>query len=59
MLRQNGFDPKNLPERSRGRSGVKKQIKDIALRDKRLFSESSFKKAWDALRERREIVGAE
>lgn len=55
LLRAQGHNPRLLPKREDGKRGAKADIKVLALREPALFSESSFIKAWDRLREHGEI----
>lgn len=58
-LKSNQFDPKHLPERPAGKSGPKKLARAALLKThKRLFSYKSFDKAWQRLRDAKEIAGA-
>ncbi len=57
-LRSMGLDPKNLPARQTGKSGPRKEVKQKALANPKLFTENSFKNAWEKLRESDEIIGA-
>lgn len=53
-----GHDPKSLPSHPPGKPGVKAAVRQMALKDKHLFqSVEVFKKAWDRLRDKREILG--
>lgn len=55
-LRQLKLDSKSLPRPAPGKAGVKKQVRDVVLADKKVFvSEAVFDKAWDRLRSRGEI----
>lgn len=59
LLIANGYDSLRLPKRPKGMSGVKAEIRTAALLLKpKIFSRSSFDKAWQRLRDGREIVGA-
>jgi hypothetical protein len=56
LLRGNNYDPLKLPISSKGMPGVKAEIKAIAQKlHPKLFSDSSFVKAWQRLREGAEI----
>lgn len=58
-LIENDFLPKNLPTRKAGKSGPKAIAKKICLQDRNLFSDKSFDLAWDRLRGRKDIAGAD
>lgn len=53
-LQELGFDPVRLPN-TRGHSGPKRRARDHVLKNKRLFSDNSFDKAWDRLRSHKRI----
>ncbi len=53
-----GLEPKNLPNREPGKAGPKLDIRQICLKNRNLFTDSSFEAAWGRLRGRKEIVGA-
>jgi hypothetical protein len=59
LLRTKGYDPSQLPKRPRQGygSGVKAEMKSLALREPQLFTESTFNKAWDRLRKNGCIAG--
>ncbi|MEI7591354.1 MAG: hypothetical protein WCJ49_08620, partial [Deltaproteobacteria bacterium] len=51
LLQEQGHDPSKLPTRTIGKSGVKSEIRAIALVAKpMIFSKNSFDKAWQRLR---------
>jgi hypothetical protein len=52
-----GHDPKALPARSPGKSGVRAQVSKAMSERPDLFSPNSFKKAWEGLRASGEIAG--
>lgn len=54
----NGFDPKNLPERDKGRCGPKSRARIELLKNHALFTAKSFEKIWQSLRDDEEIIGA-
>lgn len=58
-LIENDFVPKNLPTREPGKSGPKALAKNICLQDRNLFSDKSFDLAWERLRARKDIAGAD
>ncbi|MDQ0608004.1 hypothetical protein QFZ83_002175 [Variovorax sp. W1I1] len=58
LIKEQGFDPLNLPERPKGGAGAKAAVKKIALTETTLFSASSFEKAWESLRGAGEVAGA-
>lgn len=51
-----GHDPKALPARSPGKSGVRAEVSKAMTKRPDLFSASSFKKAWEELRASGEIA---
>lgn len=57
LIKEQGFDPLNLPERPKGGAGAKAAVKKIALTETTLFSASSFEKAWESLRGAGEVAG--
>ncbi|MDV7212926.1 hypothetical protein [Azotobacter beijerinckii] len=57
MLRQLGYEPKDLPERPAGRKGAKTDVWSELSNRKDLFTERSFSKTWDRLRASGDIVG--
>jgi hypothetical protein len=59
LISESGHRAKALPARRRGVKGVKSEIRELALRDSTLFSDSSFEKAWQRLRGFGDIQGAE
>lgn len=57
-IRELGFEPTDLPERQQGRSGVKRQVRELALKDLQVFqSDGVFDRAWERLRSGGEIKG--
>lgn len=54
-----GYNPKGLPERSKGGEGVKAKVRIEMLKNVALFTAGSFKHAWDRLRAAEEIQGGE
>lgn len=56
-LNENNYTPHNLPKRSPGKSGPKAEVKRAMLKDRYLFTESSFRKAWESLRSDKLIQG--
>lgn len=59
FLADMNHDPFNLPARKPGARGVKANVREMALREPRLFTGSSFEKAWQRLRDERRVIGAE
>ena len=60
LLKEQGHDPLKLPTRAKGKRGTRYEIRTIVLNEKPLiFSNSSFEKAWQRLRDGSEIVGGE
>lgn len=59
LLKAQGYDPKNLTQRMPGKPGPKAEIRTMALTEIKLFSKSSFQKAWERLRRDGEIAGAD
>jgi hypothetical protein len=58
LLRDRGYDPLHLPDRPKVGKGPKALVKLEAVKDRALFTDKSFEKAWERLRERQEIQGA-
>jgi hypothetical protein len=59
-IRKLGFDPSEIPRPARGYPGVKSDVRQIVLTGHlRLFTPSSFEKAWDRLRRAGQIKDAE
>ena len=51
LLKQQGYDSENLPDGRGGKPGVKAEIRELALREKNIFSSVNvFNKAWERLR---------
>jgi hypothetical protein len=47
IVHQFGLEPLNLPPEERGKTGLRSKVKKIALENPGLFTEDTFKKAWD------------
>lgn len=58
LLSTAGYSAASLPVRKKGMSGVKAEMRKLALLDRSIFSASSFDKAWQRLRENDEIIEA-
>jgi hypothetical protein len=58
-LVNNGYEPTNLPAREKGKGGPKAQVRAAMLANPRMFSDSSFEKAWGGLRSDKAIMGAD
>jgi hypothetical protein len=56
LIELKGHDPKSLPRPPKGKSGIKAQIYNEALKNKQLFTPSAFKKSWDSLRAEELII---
>ena len=56
LLKAQGYDPKNLSIRIQGKPGSKAKIRKLALTEAKLFTSSSFDKAWERLRNAGEIA---
>ena len=50
LLTSAGYDPLRLPKREQGKAGTKAEIRALALRERSLFTDISFGKAWERLR---------
>ncbi len=59
LLKAQSYDPINLAQRVPGKPGPKAEIRTLALTEPKLFTKSSFDKAWERLRSAGEIAGAE
>lgn len=61
IISELGYDPLNLPPFRRGDrfESVKQQIRTEALKNRTLFSENSFKKAWERLSNDKRILHPE
>lgn len=51
ILTHRGLDAKKLPARVKGKKGTKAGIRSLALGQPKLFTKSSFEKAWQRLRD--------
>ncbi len=51
-----GHEPMSLPKNTKGRPGVKAEIKRVALKQNGLFTASSFKHAWERLSKSGDIL---
>jgi hypothetical protein len=61
LLVHNGYEPTKLPDRPRKGhgNGVKSEIQELALKERDLFTLSTFRKAWDRLRSEERLLGGE
>jgi len=59
LLRDNGYDPLKLAQRKPGKPGPKAEIRTLVLTLPALFTQSSFEKAWERLRNDGSVAGAE
>ena len=59
LLVENGYDPVNLAKRWPGKAGPKAEIRTLTMTEPKLFTEKSFEKAWERLRNEGSIDGAE
>jgi hypothetical protein len=50
MINELGYEPVSLPKNSPGKSGIKATIRDQALKEPALFTESTFESTWKRLR---------
>ena len=57
LLKSKSYDPLKLPKRERGKSGVKAEIRLLALGEPAQFTKSTFKSAWERLRSDNRVVG--
>lgn len=57
FIQETGHDAQSLPNRERGKPGVKAETRKLALRNAGLFTASSFDKAWFRLRADGRIIG--
>lgn len=55
-IRDLGYDPKNLPANPAGKPGVKAAVQQILLNDRLFSGPTIFKKTWERLRAREDIV---
>lgn len=59
LISEAGHCADNLPARTKGVTGVKAKIKELALRNRALFTDRSFDKAWQRLRDLGELKEVE
>ncbi|WAW11241.1 hypothetical protein NB640_06325 [Oxalobacter vibrioformis] len=56
LLRQLKYDPQNLPQKPPGKPGVRAEILELAMKEKKIFtSKTAVYKAWQRLRDKNEI----
>jgi hypothetical protein len=58
LLKTQGYDPLKLEARQPGKPGPKAEIRTLALHSPKLFTQSSFDKAWERLRSDGAVIGA-
>jgi hypothetical protein len=57
LLAAQGHDPLNLPNRAPGKSGVKAEVKKLALKEPALFNKNTFDTAWQRIRDDGRVDG--
>lgn len=56
LIIKKGIDPKSFPYKNNGKKDIKDEIRQVALKEKNLFTESSFNKAWQAIRREGRLI---
>ena len=56
IIKNLGHEPQRFPPNPRGKPGVKAEVKQVMLKNSKLFTEKSFEHAWERLTKSGEIV---